>query len=349
MENESSLFGLDQNEESQIEKFLATKNVEYIWVKNTAELLDYDDYDDNLFEDFEDDDEMQDDVQEAGEIKICKFAHSQEVPNSLPPGYFFTGSVARHILQKELGGENILPPRDIDICGITDLGCDSSLMDEVVKHASDEGRIQAYSLEEYFNSRDFTLNEILADSSFLYCSESALYDLSNHVIRPTEYEYQRFGDYGESKSVRPRIVLKAIRLQSELEYMYGNSEIEGIKDWQFYYENLSLFELALNLEKAYERGDALATRFYVALLKNGTVETGLDEGHIGGKNFRELFISVYFRLEDVGNPFVFRKIPKPVGVELERPIANPLKGSYEYYEALANNYTGSNRFKLDDE
>ena len=100
--------------------------------------------------------------------KIHKFTHNQPLPADLPDGYCFIGGVARNIVLAELGNQT-LPPRDIDIVAIKDFDPDMSLVGQLSReHMPDDYAyghgIKIETLGEYFDRRDFTINEVLVRS-----------------------------------------------------------------------------------------------------------------------------------------------------------------------------------------
>lgn len=277
--------------------------------------------------------------------RVVKFRHYQELPAKLPQGYCYMGGVARSIVLRELG-QNTMPPRDIDIVAVKDFSPDLDQIEELSKQYMEDDvkhgyGIKSESMAPYFSNRDFTLNEILIHGDEVYVSTRALEDLSKHIIRPSEYEQSswRAKSHPDEKGVHPKLVMKALRMQTEFDAMYGDGNIEGIKKWQWNIEALPLFYIALHLKKAYEQGDALATRYFSKLLELGVAGPEINSDQIGGKDLREFTLSIQYRLLDQGkDPFDF-----PVELHSEEQSDETL---YDHYADLANTYKGSNYHKL---
>ncbi len=171
----------------------------------------------------------------------------------LPDGFGFTGGVARNALLELLGDK---PPeaRDIDIEGIRELITNE---DDVARVSAEyppgkgrDGVTINKDLSTYFSSRDFTLNEVFLYGNHLYFSRQALEDTGSKIIRPTDYEKYTRGEPGE---IHPKILLKALLLQSEFIKMYGHSKLENIEEWQWNYDHLPAFEVAMGINKACQK------------------------------------------------------------------------------------------------
>lgn len=283
--------------------------------------------------------------------KIYKFTHNQPLPADLPDGYCFIGGVARNIVLAELGNQT-LPPRDIDIVAIEDFDPDMSLVDQLSReHMPDDYAhghgINTETLGEYFDRRDFTINEVLVRGQEVYVTEQGLRDLKSKVIRPTQYEAGSWYDYDkEQEGISPKLAMKALRLQVEFEELYGEEagKLEGIEQWQWEIDAVPMFYLALALDKAYQQGDALATKFYIALLKQGTIAPSSKDG-FGGSSTRELAMNIRYHMHDEGrDPFMFTR--EQLNIE---PDEKPNDEAYERYAERANTYLKRAKLSRHDE
>lgn len=202
--------------------------------------------------------------------EIYSIDSESEIPYELPNGYGFSGGVARNILLRKLG-DKVINPRDIDVVAVREFTPDLAEIPELnllyMPEDSKHGHgISITSMGDYMTSRDFVINEVLAVNGRLYFTSEALSDLKSKIIRPTIFE--KDGENG----LKPKLALKALRLLAEFEQTYGYGTVSGIEDWQFKIDAFSLFDLAVNLDKAYSRGDDLAYIFYRKLLEKGTIK-----------------------------------------------------------------------------
>lgn len=271
------------------------------------------------------------------EIKVYKFKHNQELPVDLPQGYCFIGGTARSIVLKEMEGIS-LPARDTDIVAIDDLSPDKSQLTELSERhmAEDYSHGHGIKVEKfnlYFTTRDFTINEVLIHGDTVFATEQALLDLHHKTIRPSEYERDKWKSYNERRNgVTPKLAMKALRLHGEFEEMYSDAEIDGIEEWQWKFENISVFFIALQLERAFERGDATAHKFYLQLLKMGIVaKQENDRNEIKAKDAKDLALNIrFFMLESGRDPFIFTR--KDLNKYPDK------RTDYEKYADLANMY-----------
>ncbi|MDP2656607.1 MAG: hypothetical protein Q8P11_03545 [bacterium] len=269
----------------------------------------------------------------------------EKLPIELPKGYGIAGGVARNVALRLLGNK-VLKPRDVDIVVITDINAHPNpavidmLEQRYMSNDSAQGHgIRKESLSEYFLSRDFVLNEVLILDEEIIATPEAINDLKNKIIRPTEYKGNWWYSYSKGEQgLRSKLVMKALRLQVEFEAMYGNGTIDGIKDWQWEFDHVRLFDLAIAVDKSYEMGDELAERFYNKLLELGIVTTDETKEGILAHHKDDLVAQIIYWMEDRDDPFYFKNAPT---LDPSTISDNTL---YEKYRKLAKTYTGS-RFK----
>ncbi len=279
---------------------------------------------------------------------------TEKLPATLPKGYGFSGGVARNAALQALG-HDVMPPRDIDIVAITDAHPDTTpaIRDELAKkymqddYARGHG-VRIESLAEYFSTRDFVLNEVLLLDDELITTPEALNDLEKKLVQPTQYESDSWRSYTfEEEGLHPKLVWKAVLLSEELKMMYGHGDMSGIKEWQWDYKGMPLFFLALALDKAYQKGDALATRFYTKLLELGTVSSSYTKESILAHSPRDLALQISYKMQERGDPFCFQNISN-----IENNFAqteNTDETIYERYRKLADTYTGSKYKDIENE
>ena len=302
------------------------------------------------------------DESSAESIQLIRFRHNQSLPVDLPTGYCFIGGVARNVILSEFG-ETTNAPRDLDIVAVADLQPDHSLMRELsVRYMPNDTRhghgIKVENLYQYFMTRDFILNEILVDNNQIYATPEALQDLKNKAIRPVKRNPEQWFSYTQQREgIPPKLVMKALRLQIEFEALYGQGKIDGIEEWQWQYDAIPLFFLALALDKAYQLGDALATRFYAKLLQIGLVNPDGSEAALTAPSTDRLALEIRYHMHEAGrDPFVFSKpeLNLPLGPFTEDGVAtddeevDPDMALYIKYADMANNYTGPGYHKIRD-
>lgn len=190
-----------------------------------------------------------------------------EVFGSLPSSVAVMGGMARSIAREILTGEEE-PIRDIDLVNIVDGDGNSSIssqeLDELSrKYMPDDYNfghgIQSDSLENYFKTRDFTINQCLIKDGKLLISDIAEQDFVENIIRPSYYELSHDQD-----ELSGRLFLKAIILQSVISQI--SNSIPLLEDVNMpnphdaaYGENdeytkVVPFDIALFLNKAMSRG-----------------------------------------------------------------------------------------------
>jgi hypothetical protein len=120
-------------------------------------------------------------------------------------------------------------------------------------------------IQRYLNSRDITLNEVAAFDRSVTLSLLAALDCVGHVIRPSQY---RGGSIHRKPSLDGRILLKMARLFAEAEHFAEPALLVGIPDEVSFTE----FDLAIQLNKAFQQGFAIARGFIDVLVLLGALE-----------------------------------------------------------------------------
>lgn len=302
---------------------------------------------------------------------IIGFKHSQNFDREIPKGYALMGGAVRSLLLAEIDGIET-KPRDIDLAAIDVLEPDMSLYEDVsakympydfkngygvscIEDEEDPEIKKPLSILEYFETRDFTINEILASGDLVLASPEALLDLKHKRIIPTDYERddRSFRSYHYDRNgIQPKLVLKAERLKLQLEKDYGHAaSVHGIAEWQLTLDGITLPALATNVEKAIEGGDLMALQFYELLFEKGIISSPNIEGRrnaIQGDNLEEVALSIRLSLSDIqsnksvserkhhwefNNPTI-DNAESPADYVAKNPYANKF-AEMEYYEDLA--------------
>ena len=179
----------------------------------------------------------------------------------LPSGIAVMGGVARSVAREMIAGDRE-PMRDIDLVNILDENGESKVPAEVVDELSREYMPDDYSfghgmesttIEDYFGSRDFTINQVLLMDGKLLVSNMAYNDFQENIIRPTYYEMP-YSDY----TLGSRLFLKALMLRGVVSQVSDSVPLlEDINPP----DEVGSFNIALFLNKAMSRGSETARIF----------------------------------------------------------------------------------------
>ena len=181
--------------------------------------------------------------------------------SELPHGVAVMGGVARSLAREIITGERE-PIRDIDLINITDEDGNSEVdydtLDELSRkfmpddYTFDHG-IGNDTLDHYFRTRDFTVNQSLIKDGKLIVSNFAYNDFQENIIRPTYFEHPYDGD-----DISSRLFLKALMMRSVFSQI--SDSIPLIEDME-QPEYIGSFDIALFLNKAMSRGARTARIF----------------------------------------------------------------------------------------
>ena len=229
------------------------------------------------------------------ELKIKDHFHEER----LPPGYAYKGGAARALLLRNLRIDPKARPRDIDIVRLVEKESSSGTDDELAQrfmsddYATGHGVEHVDDVAQYFATRDFTFNELLATDSDITMTRGALLDTLRHIVRLSDYE----ATFDESDE---KLFAKAIRLYAESIYRYGYAEFSW-DGWKFEHYGVSLFWMMLHLDRAYERGTHVADQFVLELAEKNLIPSEVQTA----EQARELFAA------SIRNPqqFYYRYAP----------------------------------------
>ena len=181
--------------------------------------------------------------------------------NELPHGVAVMGGVARSIAREIITGERE-PIRDIDLVNIKDEEGNSEVDEDNLDALSRKYMPDDYAfghgmgndtLDHYFRTRDFTINQSLIKDGKLIISDFAYNDFQENIIRPTYFEHPYDGD-----DISSRLFLKALMMRGVLSQI--SDSIPLIEDMERP-EYISSFDTALFLNKAMSRGAETARIF----------------------------------------------------------------------------------------
>ncbi len=216
----------------------------------------------------------------------------------LPDGVAIIGGAARAIAQKALLGESPIV-RDIDLTvfrenlaqltyqDLQDLS--STYMPDDARHGHGIG---IESLEEYFGTRDFTINEVVVCRDKLLMTAEAKEALIHKIIEPTAREKE-----ANEAGTNEKLAMKALVLEAVFQNQYGTGEVQGI-DYDLI--RPSMFFIALALNKAFQYGLVVTNSFIQRLEQLGLA---YEDAYMEPVEFAK------YLLEDTYN-FTYRGFPQ---------------------------------------
>jgi hypothetical protein len=176
----------------------------------------------------------------------------------LPPSYGLKGGAARESLIAALTIRESRQPRDLDIVrrGHHHTPSDDDVARRFMARDYQLGaRVELIrDISDYLTSRDLTINEVAWFDGIAHASLLCILDSIGHVIRPSRY---RGGTLHKRPSLHGQSLLKMIRLYAEGSFNGENWTITGIPEEVAFSE----FDLAVHLNKAFQRDQTVADRF----------------------------------------------------------------------------------------
>ncbi len=181
--------------------------------------------------------------------------------SEIPHGVAVMGGVARSIAREIITGERE-PIRDIDLINITDEEGNSEVDYDTLNALSWKFMPDDYAfghgigndtLDHYFRTRDFTVNQSLVKDGKLIVSNFAYNDFQENIIRPTYFEHPYNDD-----DIGSRLFLKALMMRVVLAQI--SDSIPLIEDMERP-DYIGSFDTALFLNKAMSRGAETACAF----------------------------------------------------------------------------------------
>ena len=188
----------------------------------------------------------------------------------LPPApYGLKGGAARELLLEALAVRPMRRPRDIDLIrkGSFVIPSDDAAAKRYMPQDYLHGaRVELISdLSRYLSSRDITLNEVASFADQGSTTLLAALDTAGATIRPSHY---RGGSIHRKPTLDGRVLLKMVRIFAEAEAHNESCILVGIPDQISFSE----FDLAIHLNKAFQRGESVAEHFIDALVLLGIIE-----------------------------------------------------------------------------
>ena len=224
-----------------------------------GEYYEEDDYDDDYGEERADFDEEKLTLQETP--LPAEILERYSFLSELPHGVAVIGGVARSIAREIITSERE-PIRDIDLINITDEEGNSEVDYDTLNELSRNFMPDDYTfghgigddtLDHYFRTRDFTVNQSLIKDGKLIVSNFAYNDFQENIIRPTYFEHPYDGD-----DIGSRLFLKALMMRSVFSQISDSIPLIEDMERPGY---IGSFDIALFLNKAMSRGARTARIF----------------------------------------------------------------------------------------
>jgi len=192
---------------------------------------------------------------------------------SLPEPYGIKGGAARELLAARAHSRQARAPRDLDLIrrGTFPVPADSAVARTFMPHDYQHGaRVELIrSMPRYLSTRDITVNEIAMFGATVSLSVLGALDTIGHLLRPTRY---RGGSIHRQRFLDGRVFLKMVRLYAEAECHGDPVLLVGIPDEV----SFSDCDLALQLDKAFQRNDDVARTFADTLVLLGALPASSD-------------------------------------------------------------------------
>lgn len=191
----------------------------------------------------------------------------------LPKGYVYKGGAARALLANALELQPMVQPRDIDVARLsgTPTAQDQTIVEQFM---SDDAALTDHEVVEevkdnYFASRDVTINEVYADDSFIFASKQCILDTVRRIIRPTPSE---LGWDDDDERLGPKMLAKVLRFWVETIHRYGEAQLT-ISEGQFSEAFIKPFWILVQLDKALEGNHLVAVAYTEKLKSYGQIPT----------------------------------------------------------------------------
>lgn len=222
------------------------------------------------------------------------------------------------MLLRSLGTDPYAVPRDRDIVCFdptSDVEMVESISRKFMPNDYEHGHGVQRVGSDYMKTRDFTVNELFATDTAVFCSKQCLLDTLRGVIRFSEYEKQE-SYYGNPYHVRPKLLAKALRFAAQSGATIADGEI-------YEFQEIDAFHMALHLDRAFESGNATAIRYVDELRSRGQISEDIQDP--------EMLVEYLSEQTD----FVFRCAPREL-MKLEEECLNgdAFRDIAETYEHL---------------
>lgn len=195
---------------------------------------------------------------------------------TLPEGYGFCGGAARSAMEKVLGLKDEHKYRDMDILysgkeESQDLS--RKISEEYMPEDNSHGYGVKFFSSNYFETRDFTVNEVYYENGNLFFTKKCLMDMLRGNIRITECEKET-SYQGHPYFIKPKLLAKALRLVADKERVGDKADFNNQEVFQW--QGIDSFHMALHLDRSLEVSYDSAMAYIGKLKGEGLVPDNLS-------------------------------------------------------------------------
>lgn len=235
---------------------------------------DYDSYDDDYDYEYDAGDERLEELEREKQFEVLtipqEILEEYNLPQDLPAGVAVMGGTARSLARRVVTGDKE-PVRDLDLIYIAEFSDpDNPVSPEDLEEVSEKYMpddfayghgIKREHLENYFGSRDFTMNQCLVVGNKLLMTRAAYDDFQENIIRPSyDRKPREYSPLSDSDFMRGLLFLTVLQ-DCTSSYPMAEDLMSGRYDEYDEPFGVSGFQIALTLNKAMSRGVRTAMHF----------------------------------------------------------------------------------------
>ncbi len=192
--------------------------------------------------------------------------------DELPSGYVYHGGAARALLARKLGINPYALHRDIDLAYAGNEE-DRLLDEDLAKKYSPEDYEKGHGVntvdDEYFDTRDFTINELLIAANKIILTKACLLDTIRGIVRFTKFEKKESHDSARPYYIKPKLLAKALRFVAEDELLLADANV-------YKFQNIDSFHIALHLDRALGSGEDVANKYIQQLKEKDQIPSDIS-------------------------------------------------------------------------
>jgi hypothetical protein len=194
----------------------------------------------------------------------------------LPEGYGINGGAARAALEKVLGLSQIHEFRDLDIV-FSGESEDPEVSNRVSEEFMPDDFSHGYGVsnfnQDYFESRDFTINEVYYQNNALFFTKNCIFDMLRGKVKVTDFEKEESYD-GHPYFVKPKLLAKALRFVGDRQD--SNPKTHFANEEVFEWQGIDSFHMALHLDRSLESGHSSAMKYISKLKEQELIPDSLE-------------------------------------------------------------------------
>lgn len=269
-------------------------------------------WDDEWYYDYYAGDERSEELEREKQFEVMtipqEILDEYELPTDLPAGVAVMGGTARSLARRVVTGDKE-PVRDLDLIYVPELAdpdnpASNEQLDAVsAKYMADDYKyghgVGTKRLEEYFYTRDFTINQCLVVGDKLLMTRAAYDDMQENIIRTTHDRQPREYAHVDNRTYVRALMLEAVLQECTSSYPTIESVMNGRYDDDGNLFPVSGFDVALVLNKTMARGVRTAMRMTEVLADYDVInERFIDRPLALARALREDNVRFMFRPVD---------------------------------------------------